>query len=129
MRRKTDPIVSNNGWFDGECDVCGKKGPVAVCSSLFGATSYAYCQDCFDMSKEPYSAVVAYISSAGHWPEDINERYQQEVRRQLRLHGKPEEIFKFDIERAIVEEQAFIQEYCTNRNKEVLPNDVENLFS
>lgn len=129
MRRKTDPIISNNGWFDGECDVCGAKGPVAVCSSLFGATSYAYCQDCFEMSKEPYSAVVAYISSAGHWPEDINERYQQEVRRQLRLHGKPEEIFKFDVERAIAEERAFIEEYCINKTKEVLPNDVENLFS
>ena len=135
MRQKTDPIVSNNGWFGGECDVCGLKGTVAVCSSLFGATSYAYCQKCFETSKEPYNAIVAYISSAGHWPEDINEHYQREVRRQLRLHGKPEEIFKFDVDRAIAEEQAFIKEYCNNKldlkeamSEEAL-NEFENLFS
>lgn len=102
-------------WPIGKCDVCGTEGPTAVCSSLFGATSYAYCSDCFDVSKEPYQAIVAYISSAGYWPDDINEGYQREVRRQLRLHGKPEEIFKFDVERAIAEEQAFIKEYCAGK--------------
>ena len=115
MRRRTDPIYSNNGWSSGECNVCGAKGPVAVCSSLFGATSYAYCQDCFDMSKEPYRAIVNYISAAGHWPQDISERYQHEVRRQLKLHNKTEEEFRNDIEFAIAEEQLFFINYHSGK--------------
>lgn len=117
-------IKSNRPWPSGKCDTCGNSGPVAVCSSLFGATSYAYCQDCFDNSKEPYRAIVDYISSAGCWPEDINEGYQKEVRRQLALHGISEEIFKLDVARAITEEQAF-----QNKMEEFLDcNDGETYF-
>ena len=48
--------------------------------------------------------------------------YQREVRRQLKLHDIPEEVFKFAVERAIAEEQAFIKECCNNKLdlKEVL---------
>jgi hypothetical protein len=45
--------------------------------------------------------MVAYISEAGHWPNDINETYQRFVRRQLELHNKTEEQFKEDVERMI----------------------------
>ena len=111
MRKRKKPVCSTNGWLDEICNVCGAKGPVAVCSSIFGATSYAYCQDCFDMSKEPYQAIVAYISAAGHWPQDINEGYQGEVRRQLKLHNKTEEEFRNDVEFSIAEEQQFFINY------------------
>jgi hypothetical protein len=113
MRKK--PVCSNNGWMDGTCNVCGAKGPVAVCSSIFGASSYAYCQDCFDMSKEPYQAIVDYISAAGHWPQDINEGYQYEVRRQLKMHNKTEEEFQADVEYAIAEEQHFFINYHSGK--------------
>lgn len=113
------------------CEVCGAKDVLglAVCST-FGAHTFACCEACLAVDKEPYRAIINYISAAGHWPQDINPMYQREVRRQLKLHDIPEEVFKFEVERALAEEQAFIKEYCnTNRNKEVLPNEVENLFS
>jgi hypothetical protein len=119
-----------------KCDVCGAENTIGlVASSAFGATSYAYCACCLVENKEPYRAIVNYISAAGRWPEDINPMYQREVRRQLRLHDKPEEIFKFDVDRAIAEEQAFIKEYCNNKLdlKEVMSeealNEFKNLFS
>ena len=134
--RKNKIVCSNSCWHSGQCDVCNSEAIVTVCSSLFGATSYAYCQDCFDMSKEPYQAIVDYIASAGRWPEDINETYQREVRRQLRLHSKQEEIFKFAVDSAIAEERAFIQEFCSKKvdlekmmSEEEIKYAVENLFS
>ena len=99
-----------------KCDVCGAENTIGlVASSAFGATSYAYCACCLAEDKEPYRAMVNYISAAGHWPDDINKLYQIEVRRQLKLHGIPEEIFKFDVERAIQEERVFIEEYCSKK--------------
>ena len=115
-----------------KCDVCGAENTIGlVASSAFGATSYAYCACCLAEDKEPYRAMVNYISSAGRWPEDINPMYQKEVRRQLKLHEIPEEVFKFDVDRAIAEEHAFIKEYCTGKInlQEVMSNEVENLFS
>lgn len=115
-KMKNRPIYSNNTvWRLNTCDVCGKEAECTVCSSTFGATSFAYCEDCFDTGKQPYDAIVNYISSAGHWPQDINETYQREVRRQLVLHKKPEEIFTFDVERAIAEERAMLIELSGGR--------------
>ena len=98
------------------CEVCGAKDVLglAVCST-FGAHTFACCEACFAVDKEPYRNMVNYISCAGHWPEDINSMYQREVRRQLKLHNIPEEVFKFDVERVIAEEQAFIKEYCNSK--------------
>ena len=99
-----------------KCEVCGATDVlgVVVCST-FGAYSFACCEACLAVDKEPYRNMVNYISAAGYWPEDINPMYQREVRRQLKLHDIPEEVFKFEVERAIAEEQAFIKEYCTGK--------------
>ena len=120
-----------------KCDVCGAENTIGlVASTVFGATSYAYCACCLAEDKEPYRAIVDYISAAGRWPDDINQMYQREVRRQLKLHDIPEVVFKFDVERAIVEEQAFINEYCNKKvdlkeimSEEAIKYAVENLFS
>ena len=98
------------------CEVCGAKDVlgIIVCST-FGAHSFACCEACLAVDKEPYRAIIDYISCAGHWPQDINSMYQREVRRQLKLHNIPEEVFKLEVERAIAEEQAFIKEYCTGK--------------
>ncbi len=99
-----------------KCDACGAENTIGlVACTAFGATSYAYCASCLFESREPYRAIVDYISAAGHWPEDINPMYQREVRRQLKLHEVPEEVFKFEVDRAIAEEQAFIAEYCNKK--------------
>ena len=94
------------------CEVCGATDVfgIVVCST-FGAHSFACCEACLVVDKEPYRAVVNYISCAGHWPQDINEMYQREVRRQLKLHNKTEEEFAHDVEEAIAEEQAAMIEY------------------
>jgi hypothetical protein len=84
------------------CEVCGKRNTSFVtCASKFGPMSFCYCGDCFKEGKEPYDTIVAYIACAGHFPEDINEEYQKEVRRQLVLHNKTEEQFIKDVDNFI----------------------------
>ena len=88
-----------------KCDVCGKEGECIVGCSGYGQVSFAYCEECWVSGREPYSAIVTYIACAGHFPEDINEEYQADVRRQLKLHGVNEEQFIKDVE-------DFIQKYA-----------------
>ena len=98
-----------------KCGGCKKaEGSITVCS-IFGAISYVLCEDCIRVGKENYSNMVSYISNAGHWPQDINEVYQAEVRRQLKLHNKTEEEFKSDVEFAIAEEQADMIKLCSGK--------------
>lgn len=103
------PIISKSLWNQASCDVCGKVAECTVCSSLFGAFSFAYCQDCFDVSKEPYSAIVNMISCAGPWPTGISSEYQKEVRRQLKLHNKTEDEFIRDLKEADEQMQLFLE--------------------
>ena len=93
-----------------KCAVCGAQAECLAVCGAFGAMTYSCCIKCLAADKEPYRNMVDYISAAGRWPEDINPMYQMEVRQQLKLHGIPEEVFKFDVDRAIAEEQAFIDE-------------------
>ena len=87
-----------------KCDVCGKDNAVYVVASTYGPESFAYCEECLLKGIEPYGAIVSYIASAGHFPDDINEMYQEDVRRQLKLHGVSEEQFIKDVEKAIANE-------------------------
>ena len=97
------------------CEVCEATNVLGfVVCSAFGAYSFACCEACLEVDKEPYRNMVNYISAAGRWPEDINQMYQMEVRRQLKLQGIPEEVFKFDVDKAIAEERAFIEEMRKN---------------
>jgi hypothetical protein len=92
-----------------KCAACGAintKGFV-VCSG-FGAFSDAICTQCISEGREVYQQIVNYIAEAGHWPQDINEAYQEEVRRQLRLHNKTEEEFRNDVEAVIAAEQIML---------------------
>ena len=84
-----------------KCNVCGKEGEVIIGCSAYGPISYAYCQECWTSGREPYRTLVAYIASAGHFPEDINEMYQADVRIQLKLHGVSEEQFIKDVDDCI----------------------------
>ena len=73
----------------GRCDVCGKQTDVAVCASSCGPISLAYCRSCLEAGLEPYGIMLAYISGAGHWPDDINPAYQELVRKTWRSTAKP----------------------------------------
>lgn len=90
------------------CAGCREAEGITVVSSMFGATSFALCDKCLKEGREDYRNMVNYISAAGHWPQDINDIYQAEVRRQLKLHGKTEEEFRDAVENAIAEEQMFM---------------------
>ena len=82
-----------------KCEACGAentKGLVAC--SLFGSYSGSWCENCLTEGRDSYSQMISYIAAAGRWPDDINKVYQQEVRRQLKLHNKTEEEFKRDID-------------------------------
>lgn len=107
------PRVSN--IYISKCACCGNVTDCIVCCSAFGAYSFAACSHCIEIGREPYRNIVNYIANAGHWPQDINSIYQEEVRRQLKLHDIPEEVFRFEVERAILEEQAFISSYCNEK--------------
>lgn len=93
----------------GTCDVCGKKTDVIVCASVFGPISYAYCRDCFDNYLEPYHAMVAYISCAGYFPDEINEEYQKLCRHILNGLGILEEKFIEDVKKAVEDEIAYYE--------------------
>lgn len=84
-----------------KCDVCGKEANCTVVASAFGPISFDYCDECLHRGKEPYRAVVAYIACVGHFPDDINETYLKEVRRQLKLHNVSEEDFINDVDENI----------------------------
>lgn len=85
---------------NGKCDVCGEDTKVVVCASSMGAISYSYCEDCLRKGLEPYNGIIAYISCAGNFPNDINPSYVEEVRRMLRELGKTEEEFIQDCDKA-----------------------------
>ena len=84
-----------------KCDVCGKDNAKYVAASTYGPESFAYCEECLLKRREPYGAIVNYIASAGHFPDDISIEYQVDVRRQLKLYGISEEQFIQDVENAI----------------------------
>ena len=86
--------------YKGKCDVCGKETYVVVCASSMGAISYSYCNDCLTKGLEPYGGMVAYISCAGSYPEDINRKYVEYIRRVLKELGRSEEEFIIDINKA-----------------------------
>lgn len=112
-----------------KCRVCGKpeNRPTeehVVVGSVFGAFSYALCKDCLKQGKEDYNNMVDYISCAGRWPDDINEAYQTEVRRQLKLHNKTEEEFAKDVEEA----DRFLMELPPMSNYAILGADLSEEF-
>jgi hypothetical protein len=85
-----------------KCEACGAKdinGLVAC--SLFGGYSGAWCENCLSEGRDSYNLMVDYIANAGMWPDDINETFQTEVRRQLKLHNKTEEEFKRDLDKML----------------------------
>ena len=94
-----------------KCDVCGKEGEVFVAASGYGPISFAYCAECLANGREPYDAIVGYIACAGHFPEDINEMYREDVYRQLKLHGVSEERFIKDVDESIKEEEEYWREF------------------
>ena len=82
-----------------KCDACGKETDqmYAVCS-MFGAFTISVCEECLNAGRDSYGLMVSDIACCGRFPDDINEIYQEEVRRQLKLHGKTEEQFIKDVD-------------------------------
>lgn len=102
LKEQVEQTYEVQKQFKSTCYVCGKETEdVVVCSSSFGPFSITFCKDCLAQGKEPYSVIVGYIAMAGRFPEDINEEYQKEVRRQLTLHGISEEQFIADVNKII----------------------------
>ena len=85
-----------------KCEACGAKNVKGlVACSLFGAYTGSWCEECLREGRDSYTQMLNYIADAGRWPEDINETFQVEVRRQLKLHNKTEEEFKQDIDKLV----------------------------
>lgn len=82
-----------------KCNACGKETDqlYAVCS-MFGAFTIGVCEECLNSGRDSYSLMVSDIACCGRFPDDINEAYREEVRQQLKLHGKTEEQFIRDID-------------------------------
>lgn len=104
-----------------KCDACGLEHVEGlVACSMFGAYTGAWCKACLHTGRDSYSLMVSYISNAGRWPDDINEDFQEEVRHQLKLHGKTEEEFKQDLIQYDLDLQAAMACVLTH-SKEELP--------
>ena len=95
----------------GRCAVCGAEGPVYVCSSLCGAYSIAYCEDCLNAGAEPWDDLVSYISCAGAYPDDINETYREIVRDTCARLGKTEQEFAEAVKKELREEELAMKQY------------------
>lgn len=81
-----------------KCDVCNNYPTKYTACSIFGAFTISLCEACYSSQKEPYSLMVSSIGCSGRFPDDINDVYIAEVRRQLKLHGKTEEQFIKDVD-------------------------------
>lgn len=82
-----------------QCDCCKKwVSNTHAVSSVFGAFTLGVCDDCALSGRDSYGLMVSYISCTGRFPDDINEAYREEVRYQLKLHGKTEEQFIKDVD-------------------------------
>ena len=82
-----------------QCDCCKKRvSNIHAVSSIFGAFTIGMCDECILSGRDSYELMVSYISCAGRFPDDINEAYREEVRCQLKLHGKTEEQFIKDVD-------------------------------
>lgn len=87
--------------FNGKCDVCGRDGKVAALCSTMGPVSFSYCHDCILKGLEPYDAMVSYISCAGKFPDDINDKYKMLIRNILKGLNITEEKFIRDVDNMI----------------------------
>ena len=82
-----------------QCDCCKKwVSNTHAVSSVFGAFTLSVCDDCALSGRDSYGLMVSYIGCTGRFPDDINEAYREEVRCQLKLHGKTEEQFIKDVD-------------------------------
>ena len=96
---KIKEILESDTPITKQCDCCKKwvSNTYAV-SSAFGAFTIGICDECLNSGRDSYGLMVSYIACAGRFPDDINEAYQEEVRYQLKLHGKTEEQFIKDVD-------------------------------
>ena len=79
-----------------KCDVCDKEAETVVCCSSCGAVSYAYCRECLNAGREPYSALVGM----GLPSDCINKTYKQQILLpSLKFFGKTIEEFDADVEK------------------------------
>ena len=97
-------------YYNGICAVCGKKGDVVTVASRYGCCSHSLCKECLGKSREQYWNMVADVSCIGHFPDDISEKYQNDVRRQLDMYGISEEQFIKDVDKEI-ENREFSLDY------------------
>lgn len=91
------PIVARNsggvpGDVQGECDVCGKEGPVYVASSSLGAISFGYCGECLGSGREPYGVAVGVFIGMKDMSE-VGEWFRPILKDMLVKEGKTEEEF------------------------------------
>jgi hypothetical protein len=86
------------------CNVCGKvTDELQVCNSALGAFSLSYCNDCYEKGLEPYQLIVSSTAEIGHFPEDINQEYQEYIKNMLKGLDIPEEQFINDVDNFIIE--------------------------
>jgi hypothetical protein len=101
----------------GTCDCCSKETYVVVRCSRLAPISFAYCEDCFYNSIEPYWALVTNSMDVGHFPEDFNESYVKLFRNILKFYNKTDEDFNKDIQEELKNMYEFIK---THKESEVI---------
>jgi hypothetical protein len=104
----------NEYCHKGVCEVCGKETEVVVVASTMGAMINAICEECLNKQLEPYGNMVAYISLAGNYPKDFDDKYIERIRYMLGELGKTEEEFIHEIE----ESDREYREWCESQSNQ-----------
>ena len=100
-----------------KCDVCGVECEGTVCCSACGATSFYYCDKCFDAGAEPWDTLVAYISCGGVYPDDIHPAYIKIVQNTCDRLGKTEEEFAKDVRKCTEDMDKSYKEWTEHQKK------------
>ena len=96
---KIKEILESDNPINKQCDCCKRwVSDTHAVASAFGAFTIGICDECLNSGRDSYGLMVSYIGCAGRFPDDINEAYREEVRYQLKLHGKTEKQFIKDVD-------------------------------
>lgn len=94
-----------------KCEVCGQTAIGVYCSTT-GAISFAYCRECVENLREPWSALVANCSTLerGH----VADWFKPVIKATLEFYGKTEDELWEEAESAWKEYEEFMKNAAAN---------------
>ena len=89
-----------------KCEIC-KKPAVGVCSASIGAISHAYCQECIEAGREPWSTLVG--ASYGLTRESVAEWFIPTIEATCAFYKKTVDEFWAEVKKLEDEYDAYMK--------------------